>query len=457
MARKSDRAEVIIAAIDRVAAPIRKVNRALDTMLAPIRKIRRNLSSLSRELKFDKLGRGLKSLGRGMRNVGAAAVAGIGVALFAINKLATTGDDIAKLTKRLKFNSDAFQELEFAAAISGVATNSYRKGIAKLAKGIGELKAGTGEMVTVLDRVAPRLKKQLLATDDVAEAFELMLKFIAQLEDPTKKAAIATLAFGRSGAELINLANEGAAGIKLLREEAQELGIVMGGEQLKASESMVDTITRLKSAVIGVAREVGFSLLPTIEGIAIVFKDWVVLNRKWLATGLQDGIKLVTENGKKFFEWLQVAVPAVLKFVDSIGGLKTIAIALAVVLAVTLLAPLVLIVSTIGLIPALFVAAGVAIVAFGDEIAAMLQGVGDFLSGGLVSFFESLGVENNLVAANAAPNPFAPGGVTPQRAPDPELSGVIRMELEGAEPANVSADLGGVGVDFEQTSNMPVE
>ncbi len=376
MARKGDRAEVVIAAVDKVAAPIRKINRQLDSMLAPARRIRRQLASIGKELHFAKLGRGLKSLGRGLRNVGVAAIAGIGATLFAVKKLAETGDDVAKLTKRLGFNTDAFQEYEHAAAISGIATESYRKAVAKLAKGVGELKAGSGEMVTILGQVAPKLKSQLLATADVADAFELMLGFINKLEDPMKKAAIASLAFGRAGAELINLANVGPEGIRKLREEAQQLGIVMSGDQLAASESMVDTFTRLKGAVVGVAREVGFTLFPAIEGIAIVFKDWVVLNKEWLSLGMVKGVKELGSQLKALWGWLVVAGPKTLELVESLGGFKTIAIALGTVLAVTLLAPMLLFVSTVGAIPALLITVGAGILAFGDEIASALGAPG---------------------------------------------------------------------------------
>lgn len=475
MARKGDRAEVVIAAIDKVAAPIRKINRQLESMTAPARRVQRNLRAISKELNFAKLGRGLKSLGRGLRNVGVAAVAGVGVSLLAVKKLAESGDDIAKLTKRLGFNAQAFQELEHAAAIQGVTTEEYRKAVATLTKRMGELKAGTGDMLTILSKVAPSFRDQLVATEKSEDAFVSILGFIHKLEDPMKKAAIANMAFGRSGASLVNMADAGADGIENLRMEARALGIVMSDSELSDSEDMVDTFTRLTGAVTGVARQIGFALFPTVEGIALKMKDWVVLNREWLGTGLADGVAKLTTKAKAFGLWLEDAGPKTLEFVDQLGGFKTVAIALGVVLLASLLAPLVLVAATIGLIPSLFVAGGAAVLVFQDQIAAFFSGgfgaIGDLITG----FGELVGVENTLAAAHAQTMAFnAPGGaenhgrslreplpptgpVLGPALPPPELTGAVRVEVAGTESADVTADFGGVSSQLEQGSNMPVE
>ena len=151
------------------------------------------------------------------------------------------------------------------------------------------------------------------------------------------------------------------------------------------------------------------------------------------------------------------------------------AIALGAVLLASLVAPLVLIAGTIGLIPALFVAAGVGVLAFQDQIA-------DFFSGGfgaigelITGFGDLVGVENTLAASHAQQMAFnAPGGaenharalreplpptgpVLGPALPPPELTGAVRVEVAGTESADVTADFGGVSSQLEQGSNMPVE
>ena len=58
----------------------------------------------------------------------------------------------------------------------------------------------------------------------------------AVMKDGSEKTALALDLFGRAGAKLIPMLNEGSAGISELQEEARALGIVLGKEDLKAAE-----------------------------------------------------------------------------------------------------------------------------------------------------------------------------------------------------------------------------
>ena len=56
--------------------------------------------------------------------------------------------------------------------------------------------------------------------------FQIIADKLGAVDDASTKAAIAQDIFGRSGAELIPLMNEGAEGMAALRQEARDLGVV---------------------------------------------------------------------------------------------------------------------------------------------------------------------------------------------------------------------------------------
>jgi hypothetical protein len=178
-----------------------------------------------------------------------------------------------------------------------------------------------------------------------------------------------------------------------------------------------------------------------------------VLNREWLALGAQEGIKVFATEGLKLLEWFKQVGPKLDSFTASLKTFKTVAKVVGVVLAVALIAPLVAVVGAIGLVPTLLIAAGVAVVAFADEIgAAMVNAFDAFVApfAALKSFIPG------FETGSAAPG-LGGGAATAVGSAAPELNGAIRLEVAGAEASNVTADMGGVGVNLEQASNMPVD
>lgn len=471
MAGKGERAEVVIAAIDKVAAPVRKINRRFDSMMAPINRVKRSVRSLSRELNLAKLGRGLASAGRMMRNVGIGAI-GMGAAVFAgVNKVAKSADELGKFSRQVGLGVESLQEYEFAADRAGVGQEKFRQSIGALSKRVGELKAGKGALSTLLGSVDPEFKKRLVATEDTGEALDMILDRIDKLEDPAKKSALAAAAFSRAGLDMIRLADEGAGGIKALRMESRALGGVLSEEATRSAEETVDRLTDLKTAAGGIASKIAVELFPAVQDMAQGMTDWIVTNKDWLRLNVAEGIKTVVSEGVKFLGWIKEIAPKVASFVEKIGGFKTVAIALGVVLAASLIAPLVAvgagiaaIVGAIGAVPALFIAAGVAVAAVGATIAAHWDAIVEKVSGirDLVPDF-LLGESEPLVAGGAA----LAGGPQGEAAADfsrfggptlAELQGNVRVEVAGAQDANVTAGFGaGIGVDLERGSNLPVE
>jgi predicted nucleic acid-binding Zn-ribbon protein len=195
-----------------------------------------------------------------------AAVAAMGVV---VQKTAEAGDQYAKTARIIGMTAETFQELDHAAKMSGI--DNLKGSLERLNKSVAEVKNGTGTLTTYLKQNDQQLLNQLKNVNSNEEAFNLLMGAIQKAPDEFTRAELAQSAFGKSGQELILLANEGADGIANLREEARKYGII-SNEAAKKSEDYLDAQTRLKGALQGVGYELTENLLSgltdTINGLA---------------------------------------------------------------------------------------------------------------------------------------------------------------------------------------------
>lgn len=370
-ARRSNRAQIEIAAVDKVAAPIRRINRKIESMTEPIRRVRRSMRALAREAKLDSLARGLGRVGRGMRHLafaGAAAVAGLGVM---VSRQVDRADEIGKFARQVDLSAESLQRWEFAADRVGIGSEKFRQSVGALSKRVGELKAGTGALNTLLNKVDPGFARRLKATQNTEEALELVIGRLRTLKDPAHQAALSASAFSRAGLEMARIALEDELAFKKLMDRADELGFVLSTAATQEAEKTKDRLTDLKAAVTGLASQVAVQLMPWVQKMATAMTDWVVANKEWLQTDMAAGVKELFGQMLAFGRWVGQTAPKVAGMVEAIGGLRNLAIVVGGVLAVALLAPLLAILTTIGAIPA--------------AIAATVAAVGALAAGG---FFE---------------------------------------------------------------------
>lgn len=324
---------------DKLSKSISKIQRK---MMKFTRMARRGLKKVDRVT--SKL---VRTMGKGLKVAGIAAAAGIVAAGIAIQKTTKSMDDLAKTTRRLDFDIEAFQEWKFAAAQSGVSTDKFNTSLDKFAKTIGEAKLGQGTLTTLLRRNNKPLLEQLKNTKNTSEAFEIYIEAMRKIEDPTKRVALGMLAFGRSGASMANLAGASAEEIKKLRKEMQENGVVTL-DQAKAAEKYNDTINSLSMSLKGLLVEAIAPILPYLIDLGKNTRKWIIDNKelikikvKEFISAIINGIKRIingiTELNKKY-DLLKIIGDAfrfigeAIKFVFKHG--KTIAIVAGIILTI---------------------------------------------------------------------------------------------------------------------------
>jgi YD repeat-containing protein len=224
------------------------------------------------------LGKAAHEADRRMKSIGdAAEKAGkiMGVALLAAGgtmavlvKQAINGADaMSKLSQGAGLATSAFSEIAYAARLSGVSTEQFSTSITRLNRNISDTAANTGEAREAFAALGIQVKGAdgVLKNADAVMA-EVADKF-AGMEDGAGKSALAVMLFGRAGAAMIPMLNQGSAGMASLRDEARALGLTIDTETGQAAERFNDNLTRLNAAKQGVANTIMRALLPQMNAL----------------------------------------------------------------------------------------------------------------------------------------------------------------------------------------------
>lgn len=268
---------------------------------------------------------------------GLKALAALGVAaggtLFGIAKsVADIGDSAAKTAKTLGLSAASLQELGFAAQIGGSSQEEISAALRKFARTLAEAEEGVETYKDALDQIGLStdvLSDKTLKTDDI---FMIAADRIAAMPDGFRKTAVAQELFGRAGAKLIPMLNEGSAGIKKLRDEAVSLGIVLGKDDTDAAEEFQDALLRAKSAVLGIRNAIGSRLMPIFIRLFDRFKKFVLINREFIMMKMNKFFDSLVKTMKALWSIIRMVSTVVLGLTKMVGGLNN---AIKILLALT--------------------------------------------------------------------------------------------------------------------------
>lgn len=354
-----------LSAVDKATASVTRLQRRIDGITAPVRRVNRSMARLNRAAGFNRLFASARKVGSGIAGVGTALgrVAGqlflvggaAGIAAIAtLRTFAAEGDRLAKLSARTDFGVERLQELAFGAERSGASVADLNKGLEGFARRIGETKANTGTLVTLLKRSNPALLEQLKTATSSEAAFDAVAAAIAKETDQTKRAALANAAFGRQGIKLLNFLQEGEEGINRYAAEARRLGVIIGEEAAAEAEAFEDRLTDLTTALTGVRNTIGAELLPVVTPLIGRLTELVVANRAVIGTKVDEFMARLPglfERGvaaaRDLWQGLQPVIQAGKFLVDNFGVVKVVLGGLALLVAITILPPLIALVGAV--------------------------------------------------------------------------------------------------------------
>ena len=247
---------------------------------------------------------GLASLGSQLSalatplNLGIGAFAAFGAAATAITRgladLEGRVEQLGNAALQLGTDFQTIQVLDEAARRSGGSIDSLAAGIQKLAVNINEARSGTGKAADAFRELG--ISQEQLATLDPATLAQETAKALQAIEDPARRAALATETLGKAGLTLLPGFNAIAESEEALRRfsagisdiDRDRIGSLgqafdnvktslagLGQSALLPFAGLVDGVARLFADLIGtvtrLAQAIGFVLTPVLDALGAGF------------------------------------------------------------------------------------------------------------------------------------------------------------------------------------------
>ena len=232
--------------------------------------------------------KGMASASSTVTKLGAAAAALGGVAVV---RLAQVGDMFDKMSKRTGIAVEELSRFKFAAEQSGSSIQSVETGLRKMANAIQDLERGGANVTQTMTDLG--LSAADLTGKTQTEQFMTFAEALSGIEDPGRRAALTMDIFGKSGAELIPLLQEGAGGFQALSDESDALGGTVTKLQAKLGADMTDALNRVKVATDGLFRVVATHLAPAVIMVTNAFAKMVAFSQGYGRAMVMVGTALV--------------------------------------------------------------------------------------------------------------------------------------------------------------------
>jgi hypothetical protein len=238
-----------------------------------IDKVRLQLSKIEGESKktTSAISSGFKQVGDVARQVGAVLGVSLGIGAIATafksaaSEAIKFGDEMQKAAAKTGIGASQFALLAGAARMSDVEVGQLSSGLRKMQIAVSE--AGTGAKGPLEAFRALGVTFEELQQLKPEDQFLRLADQISGLESPADRVRAAVDLFGKSGAELLPLFEQGAEGIRKAREEVERLGGALTDQQIEKLAEADDAIKRLDQSWKGFARTLVAAVAPALTSV----------------------------------------------------------------------------------------------------------------------------------------------------------------------------------------------
>lgn len=190
----------------------------------------------------------------------AAGAVSVGAAFYGVSQSIGRTAGVADQAARTGLSGEFLQRLGYAADQAGVDSETLTKSLSKMTLVVGEATSGNKSAQSAFTKLG--LSVSNLADLSPEEQFASISDALGGIPDTAQRAAAAVDIFGKSGAELGPLFEQGAAGITAAMGQAATLGIGLSDEDIQAASAADDAMSRLSATVTALVDKVSAKLAP---------------------------------------------------------------------------------------------------------------------------------------------------------------------------------------------------
>lgn len=279
------------------------------------------------------------SVGNAIMGIGAIATAFIKCSV----DVAKFADDLNTLSSTTGIATDELQKLQYAADFVDVSVDTMTGSITKLTQSMSKARDGSKESEEAFKKLHIRITDGSGALRDANDVFYESIDKLGKIKNETERDALAMKLFGRSAKELNPLIEAGSKRLKELGVEAENLGLVLGQDELDRANEFNNALDRMKDVADGLKNSLGLVLLPILTAlfealskIPVPVLKTIVIIASVVASILLivKAIKSLTDTGKTVTNFFKTFDLAANKTTLIIIGIVAAVIALVTVLTV---------------------------------------------------------------------------------------------------------------------------
>ena len=220
----------------------------------------------------------------GMQRFGVILGGGIlGVAMVrGFRSAADFAGTLKDVAESAGISAESLQELRYAAAQVGVSTEDTDMAMTKFSVNVGKAAGGVKESMASFAKIG--ISENDVKTKSTEQLLNMVAKRMGEVTDASQRAAIAVTLFGKGGAGMSRVFAEGEEGLRRMREQAQQLGMVLSDEMVSAADDAGDRMDSLGNILKTKVLTILLQLTPVIDfatraffmladGIAAAFGD----------------------------------------------------------------------------------------------------------------------------------------------------------------------------------------
>lgn len=281
------------------------------------------------------------NVGKAILTIGTLATSLGGLTL----KTADNAKEITNVSQRMGMTTDQYQEWDYIMRMVGADAESMTGDIAALAEKALEANDKTSDVAKTFRKLGVNVRDTHGALKSQNQLFDEVVAGLQRMEDATKRNAIASDLLSTTGENIVPILNMTKQELNGLKQEAHDVGYVMGGETLDKFKELNKVMVEFDGVSKGLSQSFAAALLPMMTAFFSVISSIPVPVLQMIIT-ITGMIATMVAIGKA----VESTVGTFGKFKDFLGGvdaktIKTTAIIFGVVAALIALAAIIAVIS----------------------------------------------------------------------------------------------------------------
>lgn len=268
--------------------------------------------------------RGVATMQRDLKKLANFASAYVGVEAFKAFATFAKGsidaaDKLSDLAQTTGVSAEKLSAMQFAAKMSGSSAEALNGGLIKLQSSMAKATDSGSKQARAFAAIGVATRDSTGAMRGTDAVFADVAEAISELPDGAEKSALAMQIFGKSGAELVPVLNNGKEGLASLSAEAASLGLIISTETANSANEFNDQLDKLEAAGGGLVNAIAAGVVPSLSSLTGSLLE-SASNADFFRS-VQEGVAAAMEFVADFTDWWRIGLQKLTgPLLDAIGG-----------------------------------------------------------------------------------------------------------------------------------------